>query len=76
LIAISERVRSMVDSAYRLTAQGELHVTVSIGAVGADQRDSAASLLLKAERCLYASRTQGRNRVTIHGLQTEKADGT
>jgi diguanylate cyclase (GGDEF)-like protein len=75
LISITERVRAMVDSAYRVMPQGELHVTVSIGAAGADQRDNAATLLLKAERCLYASRTQGRNRVTIHGLTPEKTDG-
>lgn len=76
LATIAERVRSMVDSAYRITDNGELHVTVSIGAVAAEPRDNTAALLVKAEKCLYASRTQGRNRVTIHGVATGKAEGT
>jgi len=76
LISISERVRMMVDTAYRVTGDSELHVTVSIGAAAADPRDNVASLLLKAQKCLYSSRSQGRNRVTIHGLETEKADDT
>lgn len=75
LLTIAERVRTMVDTAYRVTGDGEIHVTVSVGAAAADARDNVASLLLKAQKCLYRSRTQGRNRVTIHGLQTEKADG-
>ena len=75
LLAIAERVRTMVDTAYKVTAEGEIHVTVSIGAAAAGTRDSVASLLQKAQKCLYNSRTQGRNRVTIHGLEKEKADG-
>ncbi len=75
LAVIAERVRTMVDTAYKVSGDSEIHVTVSIGAAAADPRDNVASLLLKAQKCLYTSRTQGRNRVTIHGLQPEKADG-
>lgn len=75
LLTIAERVRTMVDTAYRVTGDGEIHVTVSIGAAAADARDNVASLLQKAQKCLYVSRTHGRNRATIHGLEKEKADG-
>lgn len=68
LISIAERIRMMVDCAYRQTPDGDMHATVSIGAVAADARDSVESLLRKAERGLYGSRSAGRNRATIHGL--------
>lgn len=73
LTTIAERVRSMVDSAYRILDNGEMHVTASIGAAAADPRDNTASLLLKAEKCLYASRSAGRNRVTVHGAPAAQA---
>ena len=74
LAAIAERVRMMVDTAYRVMEEGEMHVTVSIGAAAAGPSDNVASLLLKAEKALYASRTQGRNRVTVSGAQTQSVD--
>ncbi len=68
-------LRMMVDTAYRATLGSHMHVTVSIGAAAADSHDNVASLLRKAQKCLYNSRTQGRNRVTTYGLHPEKADG-
>ena len=74
LLTIAERMRMMVDTAYRVMDEGEMHVTVSIGAAAAGPGDNAASLLLKAEKALYASRTQGRNRVTVATPEAQKAD--
>ena len=71
LSSISERVRMMVDSAYRLKGDAEIHVTVSIGAVAADDRDNAETIIVKAQRCLYESRSGGRNRVTVSGVAAE-----
>ena len=76
LFVIAERVRTMVDTAYKVTGDSQIHVTVSIGAAVAEAADNVASLLLKAQKGVYTSRTQGRNRVTIHGLHPERADGT
>lgn len=70
LASIAERVRMMVDSAYRDTGDGEMHVTVSVGAVCAESVDTTDSLMVKAQRSLYESRTKGRNRVTIYKLPT------
>jgi PleD family two-component response regulator len=42
-----------------------LTVTVSIGGTLAMPDDSAASLVKRADTLMYASKTHGRNRVTI-----------
>ncbi len=68
LTGIAERVRMMVDTSYRSTPDGEMHVTLSIGAVAAGPNDRVDTLLNKAERALFESRSAGRNRATIHGL--------
>ena len=67
LPAIAERVRAMVDAAYLESPDGQLHITVSIGAAAADGQTDQDTLLRHADRCLYDSRTAGRNRVSIYG---------
>ena len=62
---VAERVRTIVESAYVHLPAGHLHVTVSIGAAGANDRSNQRSLLRQANANLYASRTNGRNRVTV-----------
>lgn len=42
-----------------------LHVTVSMGAVAFDGRETAAELYRRADAALYASKTSGRNRVEL-----------
>jgi len=68
LTLIAERIRAMVDSSFRVTPDGEMHATVSIGAVAASQNDQVESLLQKAQRSLYTSRMSGRNRISVYGL--------
>jgi PleD family two-component response regulator len=43
-------------------------VTLSIGGSVAQPEDSAASLLQRADRLMYASKINGRNRVTIEEI--------
>ena len=65
LEAIAERLRILVAHSRARTASGELTVTVSIGGTVAEADDSAASLVKRADTLMYASKTDGRNRVTI-----------
>lgn len=70
LVGAAERVRMMVDTAYRQTEAGELHVTVSVGASSSRAGDNAGSILQRANHAMYVSRTRGRNRVTIDELDS------
>jgi diguanylate cyclase (GGDEF)-like protein/PAS domain S-box-containing protein len=72
LVSIAERIRMTVESAYRQMDDRELHATVSVGAAAAWPADTTESLLRKAERCVYTSRTEGRNRVTLFDLPTDE----
>ena len=62
---VAERVRTIVESAYAQLPAGSLQVTISIGAATANERSTQRSLLRQANANLYASRTSGRNRVTV-----------
>lgn len=66
---VAERVRESVASSPVRTAAGDVRVTVSIGVGSLEAIDPAQtvlveSLLRQADRCLYASKERGRNRVT------------
>ena len=65
LEAIAERLRILVAHSRVSTGSGVLTVTVSIGGTVAEPDDSAASLVKRADTLMYASKTHGRNRVTI-----------
>lgn len=67
LHGIAERLRVLVAHSQAKTGSGELAVTVSIGGSLAKPEDSAASLLRRADRLMYASKAGGRNRITIEG---------
>ena len=65
LQGIAERLRILVAHSRVGTGIGVLTVTVSIGGTLAQAEDSAAALVRRADTLMYASKTGGRNRVTI-----------
>ncbi|MDO8943672.1 MAG: diguanylate cyclase [Desulfobacterales bacterium] len=62
---MAERLRILVAHSRVNTGIDVLTVTVSIGGTVAKAEDSAASLVKRADTLMYASKTDGRNRVTI-----------
>lgn len=65
LSGVAERLRVLVAQSRAQTAEGELTITVSIGATLAEPGDKPDSLLRRADALMYASKAQGRNRVTV-----------
>jgi diguanylate cyclase (GGDEF)-like protein/PAS domain S-box-containing protein len=65
LHGIAERLRVLVAHSQAQTDRGVLTVTLSIGGSLARAQDSAASLLQRADRLMYASKINGRDCVTI-----------
>ncbi|MDR1488052.1 MAG: diguanylate cyclase, partial [Deltaproteobacteria bacterium] len=41
-----------------------IHVTISLGVTEARQGDTSTSILARADKALYESKSKGRNRVT------------
>jgi len=62
---IAERVRVFVEKSWIEQKSELLKVTVSIGGTMAFETDTASSLIERADRLMYKSKTSGRNRVTI-----------
>ncbi len=62
---IAERVRALVSRAELFTGEGTVSVTVSVGATLAIKGDTAKRILRRADALLYASKTAGRNRITL-----------
>jgi diguanylate cyclase (GGDEF)-like protein len=64
-VAIAERVRAAVEATVQKSAPEPFTATVSIGAAVANDADSLASLLAKADHALYRAKQNGRNRVEL-----------
>lgn len=67
---VAEKLRQMTASVPILTASGPIDITVSIGIAAVDSlprhvEPSVDALLEYADRGLYASKEEGRNRVTV-----------
>ena len=64
-IAVAERIRKAVEDDRTSAEDGpDLHVTISIGgAVAESQATTLETLMQQADRCLYAAKYAGRNRV-------------
>ena len=60
-----ERVRTDIASHGWDSLVGQLPVSVSIGATVAMPKDTQSDLLARADRCLYAAKGAGRNRVVV-----------
>ena len=67
LYLVAEKLRSCVEKAKIKENGHALNVTISIGASLVDPQNGAdkESILKKADKLLYESKTRGRNRVSI-----------
>jgi len=65
LANVSEKLRRLVAQSTIPVNQAQIQVTISVGAAMAKPKDSAESLLRRADEQLYASKQAGRNRVSL-----------
>lgn len=65
LRAIAEKVCRMVARSGTTRGSDCLRITVSIGATMVKTEDTAATLMRRADKALYVSKDEGRNRVTV-----------
>lgn len=65
LRSIGERLRGRVESTPVQVDQGEVRVTVSVGAAVARGLDTPESLIERADAALYQAKEEGRNRVEL-----------
>lgn len=65
---VAERFRQALESMSIELSEGHIQVTASLGIAMADQRQeiTGEALVALADACLYESKSQGRNRVTVH----------
>ena len=65
---VAERFRQALESMSIELSEGHIQVTASLGIAMADQRQeiTGKALVALADACLYESKSQGRNRVTVH----------
>lgn len=75
-LAVAENLRqqierAVIDLAAEAGAQGKLSVTVSIGGAWLREQESTDRFFDRADRALYLSKQNGRNRVTWEGRRTE-----
>lgn len=65
LASVAERYRALVESSDVPLDGMSLRVTISAGAAVAQDTDDASSAVERADRLLYMSKANGRNRVTV-----------
>ncbi len=69
LFALADRLRRLVENSELTNENGEtIKVTVSVGATDAIQNDTVESLIHRADRLMYESKKNGRNRVSVEIL--------
>ncbi|WP_145536115.1 sensor domain-containing diguanylate cyclase [Yersinia thracica] len=59
--SIAEKIRHLIE---RMPVDGDIHVTMSLGVVELEQKESQEQLLIRADKMLYNSKTAGKNRVS------------
>ena len=62
---IGDRLRLLVDKSSVEFKRQQLNVTISVGATLANKSDSRESLVDRADRLMYRSKQDGRNRLTL-----------
>jgi diguanylate cyclase (GGDEF)-like protein/PAS domain S-box-containing protein len=61
---MGNRLRSLVESSFIMHDNKKLHVTISIGATMVRDDDTIDSIIKRADKLLYESKSAGRNRLT------------
>ena len=62
---LAERVRQLVERSYIVHDGRKLQVTISVGATTVREDDTAETVVKRADDNLYASKSGGRNKVTL-----------
>lgn len=62
---ICEKLRMLVENSSIDRSETDLKITISIGATIMQSKDTPESIIGRADRLLYASKENGRNRVTV-----------
>ncbi len=62
--AISERIRVLIEHSFLMAGDNRLNVTISIGATMSQADDTVETIVERADRLMYKSKNEGRNRVT------------
>jgi diguanylate cyclase (GGDEF)-like protein len=62
--SVAERIRILIENSFLLVGDENVHVTVSIGATMSQPDDTADVIVGRADRLMYNSKSNGRNRVT------------
>jgi PleD family two-component response regulator len=62
---ITEKLRSLVEKTVITTEMGEVSATISIGATLVRNEDTLESLVYRADKLMYKSKSNGRNCVSI-----------
>lgn len=65
LIEIAERIRLKVENSFIFIDEKKVSVTISIGATISNKGDTIDQILERADKLLYKSKKDGRNRVTL-----------
>lgn len=62
--SVSERIRMLIENSFIMAGKDKLNVTVSIGATMSRPDDTLETIVGRADRHMYLSKSRGRNRVT------------
>ncbi|MDR1164687.1 MAG: GGDEF domain-containing protein [Deltaproteobacteria bacterium] len=76
-LSVAEKIRRNVGAVeFQLTRQNEktIRVTISVGVAAARPEDTPTSLLARADQALYASKENGRNRVTAERPESQEPE--
>lgn len=65
LKAVAERVRMLIERSYLMVGEDQLKVTISLGATLSRAGDNVKAVVGRADRLMYQSKEQGRNRFTV-----------
>lgn len=67
LNSVAERVRMLIEKSFLMVGEEKLNVTISVGAALSLTGDTVETVVSRADRHMYQSKEQGRNRCTGDG---------